>query len=71
MEAEVEEKINDSNLQFEESRTEVWNSMKGGGDERGGGVCDGGGGSFFGGEEHIFQIGKLHQHATSETSFNR
>ncbi|XP_026828908.1 serine/threonine-protein phosphatase 4 regulatory subunit 1 isoform X2 [Ooceraea biroi] len=55
MEAEDDEEVNDSN---EKSRPEVWDGAGGGGDEGGG-------------DEQLFQISRLQQHATSETSFNR
>jgi len=60
MEAEDDEEVNDSNEKSDESRTDVW-----------GGVGGGGGGDEGGGDEQLFQIGRLQQHATSETSFNR
>jgi len=55
MEGEDDEEINDGN---EKSSPEVWDGAGGGGDKGGG-------------DEHLFQISRLQQHATSETSFNR
>jgi len=55
MEGEDDEEINDSN---EKSSPEVWDGAGGSGDKGGG-------------DEHLFQISRLQQHATSETSFNR
>ncbi|XP_067211708.1 serine/threonine-protein phosphatase 4 regulatory subunit 1 isoform X2 [Linepithema humile] len=60
MEAEDDEEVNDSNEKSDESRTDVWD-----------GVGGGGGGDEGGGDEQLFQISRLQQHATSETSFNR
>ncbi|XP_029160392.1 serine/threonine-protein phosphatase 4 regulatory subunit 1-like isoform X6 [Nylanderia fulva] len=57
MEAEDDEEVSDSNERSDES-SEVWDCVGGGGDEGGG-------------DEQLFQISRLQQHATSITSFNR
>lgn len=58
MEAEDDEEVNDSNESLDESRTDVWDGVGGGGDEGGG-------------DEQLFQINRLQQHANSEKSFDR
>lgn len=58
MEAEDDEEVNDSNESSDESRTDVW-------------ACVGGGGDEGGGDEQLFQISRLQQHASSEKSFDR
>lgn len=55
---EDDEEVNDSNVQSGESGPEVWDGVGGGGDEGGG-------------DEQLFHISKLQQHANSETTFNR
>lgn len=56
MEAEDDEEVNDSNEGSDECRTDVW---------------DGVGGDEGGGDEQLFQINRLQQHASSEKSFDR
>jgi len=60
MEAEDDEEVNDSNESSDESRTDVWD-----------GVGGGGRGDEGGGDEQLFQINRLQQHASSEKSFDR
>ncbi|XP_025992654.2 serine/threonine-protein phosphatase 4 regulatory subunit 1 isoform X2 [Solenopsis invicta] len=60
MEAEDDEEVNDSNESSDGSRTDVWD-----------GVGGGGGGDEGGGDEQLFQINRLQQHASSEKNFDR
>lgn len=60
MEAEDDEEVNDSNEGSDECRTDLWDSVEGGG-----------GGDEGEGDEQLFQINRLQQHASSEKIFDR